>query len=110
MLLALPRCLLTCVLLVPMLLAAGCGGTKSKEGTVADELAKAKKTSDPALRARRLVAVAGKQREAGDVSGSQSSIKLALSSCDDIDKTPDRLKALNSVAEALAGAGFLLVY
>lgn len=106
MLLALSRCLFSCLLLFPILLSAGCGGKESKEGSVADELAKAKKTSDPALRARRLVAVAGKQREAGDVSGSQSSIKLALSSCKDINKTSDRLKALNSVAEALAETGY----
>lgn len=104
--LALSRSALACLMFVAIVFAHGCGGKKSEEMSVGEELAKAQQTSNPALRARRLVAVASKQRDAGDASGAQSSIKMALSSCDDIEEMDNRLKALNGVAEALAQTGY----
>lgn len=92
-------------LLSSLLLATGCGGKKSKEGSIDDELARAKKTTDPVLKVKRLVTVAGKQREAGDPTGAKSTIELANTSCDEIGKLADRLKAQTNVADAFARAG-----
>lgn len=99
------RCFLCAILLSSLFLTAGCGGKSSKEGSIEDELARAKKTTDPPLKVKRLVVVGAKQHEAGDPTGAKNSIELAHASCEDIDKLADRLKALNSVAEAYAQAG-----
>jgi tetratricopeptide (TPR) repeat protein len=99
------RTFAACLLSITLVSSYGCGGKDSGETTVREELAKAKNTSNPALRAKRLVAVASKQRDAGDASGAESSLKMALTSCDKIEDIDDRLKALNGVAEALAQTG-----
>ncbi len=95
------------VVVLTAVLAAGCGGNggTTPGASLADQYQRAVKTTDPVERAKQLVVVAERQRQAGDLGGAQLSMKSAMDAAIEVQDPAGRATALNAVADAHAKAG-----
>jgi len=78
--------------------AVGCGGgdgEKDSKGNIKARMNKAKKLP-PARRAREYVKIAKDQKEIGDRSGAEETLKLAIQACEEIDVESKTDQAINA--------------
>ncbi len=94
----------TCVILA--VLITGCGGdddgTQLQGPTLAEEIKRARETTDPKARAVALVKVSTRQRREGDPTGADNTIKTATAACNEIEDTAGRASVYCDIAAELA--------
>ncbi len=86
---------------------AGCGSGEKEGPNIKAELKKAMAITDPSARARNLVKVANKQREAGDAVGAKSTLNTAAAAAEEVSDAASKAGTLVQVGASLLKGGDL---
>lgn len=86
-------------LLILVLVAAqfGCAGEGKRGPSLTDQVAAANADTNPETRATKLLRVAARQREAGDVVGAEGSVAGAAEAAKNVEKPLNRVRAISNV-------------